>query len=84
MSNGKASKEDTEKFEVALKEFLQSQGYDDGLVVDWLLISAQHIIEDDGSSSTALALSGPTTQPIYRAAGLVKYANRVIDKRFVS
>lgn len=78
-----SNSESDAKFEEAVKQYLTAQGYDDGLVVDWFLITAQHMVEEDGAGSTALSVFGPYGQPIYRAAGLIQYALNKINERFL-
>ena len=72
-----------ETFAEALQEFLNSQGAPHGLLMDWIVVSAEHIAEQ-GGTSTAVGIWGPDDQPIYRRAGLLKYATERIDLEITS
>lgn len=63
-----------EGVELSLMNLLKHHGAGEGLLVDWTIVTAQHVAEDDGSSSTALGLWTPETQPIHRTMGLIEYA----------
>lgn len=71
-----------EKLEDAIKEYQASRGHDDGLLVDWVLITAQHIPEADGESLTANAVYCPSHQPLYRMSGLLKYGEIRVAQRY--
>lgn len=69
------SKEEArEKFEAAIKEYLESQGHGDGILTEWLLITAQFVAHAEGGSSTATMINVSREQPMYRSAGLIEYA----------
>lgn len=70
-----------EKLEDAVKEILIASGHDDGLVVDWVLVVAQHIPGAEGNNATGTGIYGPHDQPTYRAAGLIGYAKAIIDRK---
>lgn len=69
-----------EKLEEVVKEILVASGHDDGLVVDWVLVVAQHI-PGEGGTATGTGIYGPHEQPAYRAAGLIAYAKAVVDRK---
>lgn len=70
----KRRKEADEKLEEAIKEYMEANDHGEGLLVDWLLITAQHFDEGDGSTATANAIYGPPHQRMYHALGLLDYA----------
>lgn len=72
------------KLEEALKEFLNAEGHGEGLLVDWFLITSQHIDEGDGTTGTGLGMYGPQHQRLYSAAGLLHYAAIKIDQKIQS
>lgn len=77
----KNNKEAEETFDQAVRDYLEALDYGDGLLVDWLLVTAQHIVEDDGSSSTGQAIHVSREQPLYRTSGLARYAMKKTDAR---
>lgn len=68
------NQEAQEKFEQAIKEYLESQDFGDGLLIDWIMVTAQHIPKEDGSSATTLSILTSPQQSIYRSIGLARYA----------
>lgn len=70
-----------ENLEEAIKDFLATCGHDEGLLVDWMLVTAHHIDSGDGDTWTANGIYGPREQPIYRAAGLVTYAQIKVSQK---
>lgn len=77
MSKTPEEKAALEKFHEAVEEYVRSSG-GEGLVIDWMLVTAEHLVEEDGSA-TALATYVSREQSIYRTAGLVNYARIKID-----
>lgn len=75
------NKEADEKFEAAINEYLASKGYGDGMLIDWMLVTAQHISHDDGESSTALSVHVEATQSVYRGVGLARYAVKKTEQQ---
>lgn len=74
-----------ENLEEAIKDLLVVKGMDDGLLVSWVLISAQHVILDDDheqSGATATALHTPHTQATYQTEGLIDYGKHVIARKY--
>lgn len=69
-----------EIFHEAVRIYLEHLGYGDGLLVDWMLVSAQHLIVD-GGSATSMSVVVSREQPIYRTAGLIAYANAQNEKK---
>lgn len=68
------NKEADEKFHKAVEEYLGEIGYGDGLLIDWLMVTAQHIPHEDGSSGTSLSILTSSQQSVYRSIGLARYA----------
>ncbi len=68
-----------DKFEEAVREYTRFYEVE-GLIIDWLLVTAEHIAEDDGGSSTGLAMYVSPTQSIYRTSGLANYAKIRVDE----
>jgi hypothetical protein len=77
------NKEADSELEEAIKKYLMAQGHDEGLLFDWFLITAQHIVLDEGSA-TALGHYQPSNTPIYQTAGLLRYATRLVDTILVN
>lgn len=69
------------KFEEQISEFLKSKGgdADEGILVDWMLLTAHHLEEAEGSA-TGYGIYGPKHQRVHQAAGLVEYARVKLDK----
>ena len=59
-----------EEFEAALKKFLDVIEYNDGIIVDWVVVVAQNVIFEHGSS-TMLGSATRMEQPAYRTTGLL-------------
>ena len=72
MSDNKEKAE--EKFENAIREYLEAHEYGDGLLIDWMMVTAQHIPHEDGSSGTSLTILTSPSQSVYRSMGLARYA----------
>lgn len=68
------NKEADEKFEKAIEEYLGEIGYGDGLLIDWIMVTAQHIPHEDGSTGTSLSILTSPHQSVYRSIGLARYA----------
>lgn len=68
------NKEADEKFQAAIEEYLGEIGYGDSLLIDWLVVSAQHMPHEDGSTGTSLTILTSPQQSVYRAIGLARYA----------
>ena len=60
-----------EKFEEAIRDFLEAIEYTDGITVDWVLVVAQNVIFEHGSS-TMLGTATRREQPAYRTTGLLQ------------
>lgn len=43
----------------------------DGVLMDWIVLTAQHRVEDDGSTTTRMVHYVPDEQPLYRTVGLL-------------
>ncbi len=71
-----------EIFHEACRVYLEHCGFGDGLLVDWMLVSAQHMITQDGSA-TSLSIVVSREQPVYRTAGLVQFAKTKTDAKLV-
>lgn len=69
-------------FHEAVRVYLEHVGYGDGLLVDWMLVSAQHMIVDDGSA-TSMSIVVSREQPIYRTSGLIDYAREKTNQKLV-
>lgn len=61
------------RFEAAVDE-LRSAYESEGLLVEWVLVTAAHIANDDGTSSTAVGHWVPPGQPLHRSLGTLDYA----------
>lgn len=59
-----------EKFEEAMRDFLEAIDYTDGITVDWVLVVSQNVIFEHGSS-TMLGTATRREQPAYRTTGLL-------------
>lgn len=68
------NQEAQEKFEQAIKEYLETIDFGDGLLIDWIMVTAQHIPHEDGSSGTTLSILTSPQQSVYRSIGLARYA----------
>lgn len=66
-----------DKFEDAVREYLKSFN-GEGLLMDWVLVTAEHVIEEDGSA-TGLSVYVSSEQPLHRTVGLLAYAQRRTD-----
>lgn len=75
----------TEAFEASLKALLEAFGYDRGVLVDWVLVSAQHVIPDSDPESrgaTAAAMFFRFGQAPYRTDGLLDYGKFLVSKTY--
>lgn len=70
----KRLKDANDKLEEAIKEYMEAHEHNEGLLVDWVLVTAQHFDEGDGNTATANAIYGPPNQRLYHALGLLDYA----------
>lgn len=68
------NKKADDKFQASVEEYLGEIGYGDGLLIDWLMVTAQHIPHEDGSTGTSLTILTSPQQSVYRAIGLARYA----------
>jgi hypothetical protein len=71
--------------EEAIKNVLVVRGYTDGLLMDWVVITAQHIVpneDPDGSGATGHLMLTPHTQPAYRCDGLLDYGKMLVNRRY--
>lgn len=66
-----------EKFEEAMRVFLAKVDGDDGITVDWMLITAQSVISEGDLDQTIIGYSTNYNQPGYRTKGLL---NTIIDR----
>lgn len=60
----------------AIEEFERAQSATDvggSILVDWVLVTASHFDQGDGSSGTAYGLWGPLELPAHRLLGLLEY-----------
>ena len=62
-----------EKFQEAIKELLDSFGYD-GFLTDWHLITVQSHVHDDGSTGSSYSVFVNEHAPVHSIAGLLQYA----------
>lgn len=74
---------DEEKLEAAINEYLAATHRKDGLLVDWFLLCAQHIVNDDSTTSTSFSTCAPHDQPLYRAMGMLDYGRSILDMHFM-
>lgn len=74
-----ADRKADEKLGKAIEEYLEAQGHTDGLLIEWLLVTAQHIPLDDGGSATGVGVYVDSDQAIYRSIGLAHYAVKVVE-----
>lgn len=79
-----AKPDPNEVFHEAVRVYLESQDYADGLLVDWILVTSQHMIPDDGGSATSLAIMVSRDQPLYRTVGLAQYAITKTQQRLIN
>lgn len=70
------------KLEEAIREFLVFKEHDDGLVLDWVLVTAQHIDRGEDGIFTATGMYVPVHQKIHHTAGLVRYAEFKVARAF--
>jgi hypothetical protein len=77
-----------EKFEAALKEYIEAldgaEGDENGYLVDWVMVTAHHIPHPDGSSGTAMAVYVSPRQALHRTGGLAMYLYQKIKLRMVN
>lgn len=64
-----------EEFEQAVNKYLEAIDQADGIIVDWVFVTAQSIIHEN-NSSTMVGWSARLNQPAYRTKGLM---HEVID-----
>lgn len=60
----------------AIEDFERAQSATDvggSILVDWVLVTASHFDQGDGSSGTAYGLWGPLELPAHRLLGLLEY-----------
>lgn len=69
------------KFETALEEYLAARGDNEGLLIDWVVITAHHIDDGESHTMTANGIYGPSHQRLHNALGLVSYAKLKIENR---
>lgn len=62
-------------FEEAIRALLTAYGADDGLLLEWVIDTTQHIAEADGSSSTVTAYFTNPGAPLHRTLGLLGYVD---------
>lgn len=60
-------------FENAIRDYLAAYGQSDGLLMEWVLTTSQHLSNDDGSTSTAVGNWVADGQPLHRSLGLLDY-----------
>lgn len=73
-----------ENLEKAIQEYIEcidSYQEDPGLLMDWVLVTAHHIADEEGEG-TANGIYTGKSQPLYRTAGLVQYALVKVDRGF--
>jgi hypothetical protein len=61
------------QFEEAIHAFLTAYDATDGPVIEWMLLTAQHLVNDDGTTSTAVGHWVPPGQAYHRSMGLLDY-----------
>lgn len=73
-----------EKLEDAIREHLAADEDDEGFLVDWIIVTAQHVPFEDGTSGTTMRMQSSNNQPLYRTAGLAAYAMAKVNDRTVN
>jgi hypothetical protein len=68
-------------FEAAMQKYMEILGQREGLLVEWFLITAEHVETGDGRAATVNGIYGPYNQRVFSAAGLLRYATVLIDER---
>lgn len=69
-----------EKFEEAMRAYLITLE-NPGLLIDWMLVAAEHHTHDGGDTATSIAMYVSEGQSVYRTAGLAAYAKLKTDER---
>jgi hypothetical protein len=60
-------------FEAAIQALRAAYDETEGMLMEWVVLTSQHIAEDDGSSSTAVSRWVAPGQPLHRSLGLLDY-----------
>ena len=71
------------EFEEAIKKFIKvrdGENEDEGLLVDWSLVTAHHFDNGDGASLTAVGWYAPLDQRLYQQLGLLEFAATRVRK----
>lgn len=61
-------------FEAAIVELLKAYGSADGPLMEWVLVTSTHHLDDDGSTSTSVGQWVAPGQPLHRSLGLLDYS----------
>ena len=61
-----------EKFEEAIKELLEANGYD-GFLGDWIFLATQGHVRENGSTATSYSTFSNKHQACHTTAGLLHY-----------
>lgn len=76
MGDGRTSEQKSadDRFADAISELMLAYGATDGLLIEWVLLTAQHHVNDDGTTSTSVGNYTQPGQPFHRSLGLLDYA----------
>lgn len=66
-------KEAEQKLEDAITEYLSARGRHEGVLIEWVLVTAQAGVDEQGEF-TSTGISVPYAQRNYATAGLLQYA----------
>lgn len=61
-------------FEDAIRALLAAYGATEGPLMEWILLTAQHVDEGDGTTATATSHWVAPGQPLHRSLGLLGYS----------
>ena len=66
----------------AIRDYLGSRGHTDGVLMDWVIVTSQHVVNPQGGSATNLAFHTSEDMALHRVAGLIRYADIRIEELF--
>lgn len=69
------------EFEAAIAKYMAALGQREGLVVDWFLITAEHVDTGHDRTMTAYGYYGPHAQRLHNGLGLLNYAQLRLQER---
>lgn len=72
--------EKAEELEVKVQQLLEEQGFLTGILGDYIIVAAQHHIDDGGETFTSVSYLTPVAVPHYRLFGLLDMADALLRR----